>query len=106
MGSTAGRLQIESHRLTGTRAAAARESVYAVPVDLPFESAFVCWMCGETRADQRLVRALDHVCGHFGRLLITVGRRILVSALSQLLRYLSVRLVSRPVPVSSSWNFI
>ena len=80
MGSTAGHLQIESHRLTGPGAAAARESVYAVPVDRPSEGASVCWICGETRADRRLVRALDHVRGHSNTALITMERCILVSA--------------------------
>ena len=65
VGSAAGLLLIESHRLTGPGAAAARESVYAVLVDRPEEGAYVCWICGETRADRRLVRALDHVRGHF-----------------------------------------
>ena len=65
VGSAAGRLLIEPHRLTGPGAAAARESVYAVLVDRPSEGAYVCWICGERRADRRLVRALDHVRGHF-----------------------------------------
>ena len=65
VGSTAGRLLIEPRRLTGPGAVAARESVYAVLVDRPSEGAFVCWICGETRADRRLPRALDHVRGHF-----------------------------------------
>ena len=65
MGSAAGRLLIEPHRLTGPGAAAARESVYAVLVDRPSKGAYVCWICGESRADRRLVRALDHVRGHF-----------------------------------------
>ena len=65
VGSTAGRLLIEPHRLTGPGAAAARQSVHAVLVDRPEEGAYVCWMCGEKRADRRLYRALDHVRGHF-----------------------------------------
>ena len=65
MGSTAGRVLIEPHRLTGPGATAARQSVYAVLVDRPSEGAYVCWICGETRADRRLPRALDHVRGHF-----------------------------------------
>ena len=65
MGSAAGRLLIEPHRLTGPGAAAARESVYAVLVDRPSGGAYVCWICGEIRADRGLVRALDHVRGHF-----------------------------------------
>ena len=65
VGSAAGRLLIEPYRLTGPGAVAARESVYAVLVDRPSEGAFVCWICGETGADRRLPRALDHVRGHF-----------------------------------------
>lgn len=61
----AGRQLIEPHRITGHGAAAARESVYAVLIHRPAEGDFVCWICGETRADRRLVRALDHVRGHF-----------------------------------------
>ena len=65
MESAAGRQLIEPHRPTGPGAAAARESVYAVLVDRPEEGDYVCWICGETRADRRLIRALDHVRGHF-----------------------------------------
>ena len=65
VGSAAGRLLIEPRRLTGPGAVAARESVYAVLIHRPSEGAFVCWICGETRADRRLPRALDHVRGHF-----------------------------------------
>ena len=65
VGSAAGRLLIGPRRLTGPGVVAARESVYAVLVDRPSEGAFVCWICGETRADRRLLRALDHVRGHF-----------------------------------------
>ena len=65
VGSAAGRLLIKPHRLTGPGAAAARESVYAVLVDRPSDGAYVCWICGEKRGDRRLVRALDHVRGHF-----------------------------------------
>ena len=63
--SPAGCLLIGPRRLTGPGAATGRESVYAVLVDRPSEGAYVCWICGETRADRRLVRALDHVRGHF-----------------------------------------
>ena len=63
--SAAGRQLVEPHRITGPGAAAARESVYAVLVDRPEEGDYVCWICGETRADRRLIRALDHVRGHF-----------------------------------------
>ena len=65
VGSASGRLLVEPHRLTGLGAATARESVYAVLVDRPSEGPYVCWICGETRTDWRLVRALDHVRGHF-----------------------------------------
>ena len=65
VGSTVGSALIEPNRLTGPGAAAARQSVYAVLVDRPSEGAYVCWICGETRVDRRLVRALDHVRGHF-----------------------------------------
>ena len=65
VGSAAGRLLIEPRRLTGPGAVAARESVYAVLVDRPSEGVCVCWICGETRPDRRLPRALDHVRGHF-----------------------------------------
>jgi hypothetical protein len=65
VGSPAGRLLIGPRRLIGPGAAAARESVYAVLVDRPSEGAYVCWICGERRADRRLPRALDHVRGHF-----------------------------------------
>ena len=65
VGSATGFLLIGPRRLTGPGAAAASESVYAVLVDRPSEGAYVCWICGETRADRRLLRALDHVRGHF-----------------------------------------
>ena len=65
MESPAGCLLIGPRRLTGPGAATGRESVYTVLVDRPEEGAYVCWICGETRADRRLVRALDHVRGHF-----------------------------------------
>ena len=65
VGSAAGSLLIEPRRLTGPGAVATRESIYAVLVDRPSEGAFVCWICGETRPDRRLPRALDHVRGHF-----------------------------------------
>ena len=65
VGNAAGHLLIEPHRLTGPGAAAARESVYAVLVDWPSEGAYVCWICGERRADRRPIRALDHIRGHF-----------------------------------------
>ena len=67
VGSLDGRLLIGPRRLTGVGAAAARETVYAVLVDRPEEGACVCWICGETRADRRLVRALDHVRGHLNK---------------------------------------
>ena len=31
----------------------------------PSEGAYVCWIRGETRADRRLIRALDHVRDYF-----------------------------------------
>jgi hypothetical protein len=65
VGSSAGSLLISPQRTTGPGAAAARESVYAVLVDRPSAGAYVCWICGEGRADRRLNRALDHVRGHF-----------------------------------------
>ena len=65
VGSAAGLLLIGPRRETGPGAVAARESVYAVLVDRPLEGPFVCWICGETRTDRRLPRALDHVRGHF-----------------------------------------
>ena len=65
MGSLDGHLLIAPRRSIGPGAAVARESVYAVLVDRPSEGAYICWICGETRADRRLVRALDHVRGHF-----------------------------------------
>ena len=66
MGSRDGRLLIDSGRSTGPGAAtAARESVYVVLLDRPSEGAYVCLICGEARADRRLVRALDHVRAHF-----------------------------------------
>jgi len=60
-----GRLLIGPPRSTGPGAVAARESVYTVLVDRSSEGAYVCWICGESRADRRLNRALDHVRGHF-----------------------------------------
>jgi len=65
VGSRDGRLLIGPRRLISPGATAARESVYAVLVDRPSEGPFVCWICGEVRADRRLPRALDHVRGHF-----------------------------------------
>ena len=65
VGSPDGRLLISPHRSTGPGAAAARESIYVVLLDRPSEGAYVCWICGEVRPDRRLVRALDHVRGHF-----------------------------------------
>jgi len=65
VGSSAGSLLIGPHRWVGPGAAAAHESVYTVLVDRPSEGAYVCWICGETRVDRRLIRALDHVHGHF-----------------------------------------
>jgi len=65
VGSLDGRLLIGPRRLIGPGATTARESVYAVPVDHPSEGPYVCWICGEGRADRRLPRALDHVRGHF-----------------------------------------
>ena len=65
VGSLDGRLLIGPRRSIGPGAAAARESVHAVLVDRPSEGAYVCWICGEKRADWRLVRALDHVRVHF-----------------------------------------
>jgi len=65
VGSDDGFLLVGQRRLTGPGAATARESVYAVLVDRPSEGAYVCWICGETRPDRRLVRTLDHVRGHF-----------------------------------------
>ena len=65
VGSLDGRLLIGPRRSTGPGAAAARESVYTVLVDRPSEGAYVCWICGESRTDRRLIRALDHVRGHF-----------------------------------------
>jgi len=65
VGSLDGRLLIGPRRSIGPGAAAARESVYAVLVDRSSEGAYVCWICGEKRANWRLTRALDHVRGHF-----------------------------------------
>ena len=65
VGSAAGSLLIGPRRVTGPGAVATRESVYAVLIDRPSEGAFICWICGETRADRRLSRALDHIRGHF-----------------------------------------
>jgi hypothetical protein len=65
VGSPAGLKIVGPRRLTGPGTAAARESVYTVLIDRPAEGAYVCWICGEKRADRRLPRALDHVRGHF-----------------------------------------
>ena len=65
VGSLDGRLLIGPRRLIGPGATAARESIYAVLVDRPSEGPYVCWICGEVRADRRLPRALDHVRDHF-----------------------------------------
>ena len=65
IGSLDGLKLVGSRRFTGPGTAANRESVYAILVDRPAEGAFVCWICGERRADRRLPRALDHVRGHF-----------------------------------------
>ena len=65
VGNAVGRLLIKPHRSTGVGAASENESVYVVLVDRPEEGAFVCWISGETRADRRLIRTLDHVRGHF-----------------------------------------
>jgi len=65
VGSFDGCLLIGPRRLIGPGATAAHESVYAVLVDRPSEGPYVCWICGEARADRRLNRALDHVRGHF-----------------------------------------
>jgi hypothetical protein len=80
------------------------ESVYAVLVDRPSEGAFVCWICGETRADRRLPRALDHVRGHF-------NHRPYHCSETHFDRHIdratpSVRLVSHLVPVSCSRNLV
>ena len=65
VGSLAGLELVGPRRSTGPGTAANRESVYAILVDRPEEGAYVCWLCGEMRADRRLPRALDHVRGHF-----------------------------------------
>ena len=51
----------------------------------PSEGASVCWIRGETRADWRLVRALDRVCRYFKRRPYHCGGTHV--GLSQLLRY-------------------
>ena len=65
VGSFAGLELVGPRRSTGPGTAANRESVYAILVDRPEEGAYVCWLCGEMRADRRLPRALDHVRVHF-----------------------------------------
>ena len=65
VGSADGCLLVGGRRLTGPGAARARESVYVILIDRPLEGDFVCWICGETRPDRRLVRALDHIRAHF-----------------------------------------
>ena len=65
VGSPAGLALVGPRRSTGPGTAAGRESVYAILVDRPVEGPYVCWLCGEKRADRRLPRALDHVRGHF-----------------------------------------
>jgi len=65
VGGSAGGLLIGPRRSSGPGAAAPHESVYAVLVDRPLVGPYVCWICGEARADRRLARALDHVRGHF-----------------------------------------
>ena len=65
VGNLNGHLLIRPRRSIGPGATAARESVYAVLVDQISEGAYVCWICEETRVDRGLVRALDHVRGHF-----------------------------------------
>jgi hypothetical protein len=63
--NSAGNLLIRPQRLTGPGAARDRESVYAVLVDRPRAGAYICWICGEARADRRLGRSVDHIRGHF-----------------------------------------
>ena len=65
VGSLAGLELVGPRRSTGPGTAANRESVYAILVNRPEEGAYVCWLCGEMRADRRLPRALDHIRGHF-----------------------------------------
>jgi hypothetical protein len=65
MGSPAGLQIVGPRRLNGPGTAGDRESVYTVLMDRPAEGAYVCWLCGEKRADRRLPRALDHIRGHF-----------------------------------------
>jgi hypothetical protein len=90
VGGLDGRLLIGPRRLIGRSAASARESVYAVLIDRSSESAYVCWICGEVRADRGLVRALDHVRGHFN---LAVWRPIFISVFSS----------ASPPPLASIW---
>jgi len=65
VGSPVGFQLVGPRRSVGTGRAADHESVYAILIDRPAEGAYVCWLCGEKRADRRLPRALDHIRGHF-----------------------------------------
>ena len=65
VGSDDGCMLVGQRRLTGPGAATDRESVYVILIDRPSAGDFVCWICGNTRPDRRLVRALDHIRAHF-----------------------------------------
>ena len=54
VGSPAGLQLVGPRRSTGPGTAAARESVYAILVDRHLDGDYVCWICGEKRADRRL----------------------------------------------------
>jgi hypothetical protein len=85
-GSLGGDLLIGPRRSSRPGAAAARESVYAVLVDRPEEGPYVCWLCGEARADRRLGRTVDHVHGHFSH------RLYHCSELFEIMRHLVINL--------------
>ena len=65
MGSSVEIQLLRSHRSTGPRRAADHESLDASLVDRPAEGAYVCWICGEKRANWRLLRAVEHARSHF-----------------------------------------
>ncbi len=71
-------------------------------VHRPSEGAFVCWICGETRPERRLPRALDHVRGHFNHRPYHCSETHFDPHIGRG----SARLVSHSVPVSCSQNLI
>ena len=63
--SEAGMALVGGPRVDGPGRAKEEESVYAILVDKPPSSPFLCWICGHLEKQRKNLRALGHVREHF-----------------------------------------